>query len=234
MCSNRFIVAAVLLLLQQTSASAHPLPQEAEPPWRGSYRAWVLLRPLFGISQVGWQSSAPESLLFGMIGDLGVEANTRLGLLIGAELAPLTWYLERPQIAARFRLGYTNQRLAVGVSLANAGTWIYPQLGLGARMGRLERSYVLVRIGWSTYPPRPLPADFYLEVNAVLDRKRRLNLQLGGNYADLISLYGTAGLQIFLRGSGGAGTSILVAGAGVSWFLYYLGPMFVFGYEARL
>lgn len=207
-------------------------PQAARPVWPGVNRTYAKLRVHVGLHKFGWDGQHGQRS-WGLIAELGAEANTSRGLRIGFELGPASFVVERPFLTARFHLGYTSSTFAVSLGIANGSTWYYPQIGPLIRIGRLDASYALLQMSWSTYPPRPVPADLDLDVFLRTSRRTRAHLNIGGGYGSVIGVFATLGGQILLRGSGMRGTTQLGGGAGVGWVGYDLGPMLLTAIEHR-
>lgn len=201
------------------------------PRWTGVHRAYLRVRPYIGFHRVGWGEHAEPT--GGVIADFGAEANTASGFKIGVEIAPLKYIYERPQLSGRLHLGYANEVFALSLGIGNGLSWYYPQIGPIVRLGRLDRTYAVVRISWAIYPPRPIPMDLDVDINVPIRERWRWNLNLGGGYGNMIGIYATTGAQLLLGGTGQRGTTVLTAGLGVAWVIYDLGPALSLGVEQR-
>ncbi len=196
-------------------------------PWTGLSRVWVGARPYVGLGKVGVPEAAPVS--FGALGELGAEVITSSGFLIGAELAPAAYDGAGLHLGGRLVLGYGGEALGVSIGLGSN-----PSGAL--RVGRFDRTYATLRLTWSVDPPTTLPAAIDLTISTPLGRKVRAQADLGAWYGNGIGVYATGSVQYVLcksRALGLRGTSLLKAGAGVSWVQFSLGPMFTLGYERR-
>ncbi len=193
-------------------------------------RGWARVRPFAGVRAAGF-SGEDVTMPAGAIADLGVDAETRSGFLIGVEIAPLTIMAARPQISARLHLGYANEKLAIGVGVGSGFTSQYAQVGPLVRLGRHDRTHANLRISFSVYPPQPIPSDLDLEVVVPVHQRVRLDINLGGGYGTVIGLYGTVGTQVLVASKGPRNQTRLNVGIGVSWVQYALGPAALVGID---
>src|SRR4051794_37836702 len=75
-------------------------------------RGFARVRPYVGVTRAGFEGEQLPARPAGAIADLGVEAATRSGFLIGFEFAPLTLGAARPQMTGRLQLGYASEQIA--------------------------------------------------------------------------------------------------------------------------
>jgi hypothetical protein len=194
-------------------------------------RGYARVRPYAGVTPAGFVGEELPARPAGAIADLGVEAQTRSGFLIGFEFAPLTLGAARPQMTGRLQLGYANEQLAIGVGVGSGFTSAYAQVGPVLRIGRYDRTHAHLRVSFSVYPPQPIPSDLDLDVIVPVHRRVRLDINLGGGYGNVIGLYATLGTQVLVAQRGDRAATRLTFGAGVSWVQYTVGPAALVGLE---
>lgn len=226
--SARVPVLCALLLTSHSDA----LAANTTEGWSGLSRAYVKARPFLGLSRVGL-SDVSNEVSGGVLMGLGAEINTSFGLQIGASLTPFLFTNKRPYPAANLYLGYTTQRLSIGMAVSSSLAWAYPQVGPVVRIGSFSGCYATLQIAWSVYPPLPVPTYLDLDVLLPLGRRLRADLNLGGTYGNSYGAFATLGAQYLLSGDGGRASSALTAGLGLSWRDWSLGPMASLGFERR-